>query len=186
MKTYEELLQENPSAYGEVACRIGLMYRFDYTADQTAGGRIAAGWFQRARQKAEALDTQENWGRIAAVFDDLYAADDSGVLRQLSGRHAAAACVEGLRQLVGPDMIGQLSSPMRTKLCLEALGRIASCMHQMYAGGISLHDLNEMIETLEQTGEGEEEEDNDKIHALAGQCRQLSANLAGLQGETEG
>ena len=58
-KTYEELLRQNPSAYGEVSCRIGLMYRFEYVQDEAAGKRIAAGWFERSLAQTEMADMQK-------------------------------------------------------------------------------------------------------------------------------
>ena len=52
-ETYEELLEKNALAYGEVACALGVLYWYDY-ADAGAK-RIAQGWFIKACDAASKI-----------------------------------------------------------------------------------------------------------------------------------
>ena len=52
-ETFEEILRKDPAVYGEIACRIGTIYRFEYEGDDAQ--RIADGWFEKAAAAAEGL-----------------------------------------------------------------------------------------------------------------------------------
>jgi len=45
-ETNEELLQKQADSYGEIADKVGMVYRYEYPGQE--GKRIAAGWFQKA------------------------------------------------------------------------------------------------------------------------------------------
>lgn len=55
--TYEEILEKVPSAYGPVASRLGMIYRYQYPGED--GRRIAAGWFSKAVESGSRLGFPE-------------------------------------------------------------------------------------------------------------------------------
>ena len=47
---YEDILSQDPEVYGEIACRIGTIYYYDYEGSDAV--RIADGWFEKAVEAA--------------------------------------------------------------------------------------------------------------------------------------
>lgn len=68
-ETYEELLAKNPSAYGEVAFRLGMLYWYSYELED--GRRIAAGWLTKAEtalQKLSEKRERKEWEVQTEIF----------------------------------------------------------------------------------------------------------------------
>lgn len=104
-QSYEELLSQNPAAYGKVMTGLGLACWYDYTGEN--GRRLGSGWFSkaaacaqtkavfRAEQKAdEVREAEEVWIQRAEIyahmgnyFDRLGRPDESGETRDAARQY---------------------------------------------------------------------------------------------------
>lgn len=104
-QSYEELLSQNPAAYGKVMTGLGLACWYDYTGEN--GRRLGSGWFSkaaacaqtkavfRAEQKEdEVREAEEVWIQRAEIyahmgnyFDRLGRPDESGETRDAARQY---------------------------------------------------------------------------------------------------
>ena len=196
-RTNEEILSEHAQEYGKVACMLGLMYWFEY--DQGNGKRIASGWFQKAAEQAEKSGRKEGWTKAAAVLAVMSSYEQTGISEAFPQETGKADYLGSLKQILVPDLMGQMDEEIRLQLCIEGLSKIAGSMHRMVRNRSDLEDLEEVINRLERFGSSLQGDAADGAETEVGrstallqkrdqlllQCKELLSNMTQQYSVTE-
>lgn len=195
-ETYEELLAKNPTSYGEITFRLGMLYWYSYEGE--GGRRIAAGWFSKTAAALEKLPEgreRKEWElraglftHMSTYFERLGIQDETGESQSL-----VMGYWEDLKQILELEEGADKYTVTELQFLQETLNQTIFLSENWRLAGISAAEQTSMVDkvmdrvenlmTEEQCGETERNL-REEITALAETAKTVIMHLQSVEGNS--
>ena len=156
--TNEEMLEENPEAYGAFASELGMIYWYDYEGQD--GRKIAAGWFSKAVRAVDGTKKEEapGWSIRAQIYSHMGSYYERLGIQDDSGEKENYAQVywQELKQLLEAGVDGYSQPVTRLRFYQESLQQILFLAKEMQKTGIKKEELTAVVKQLAKRAENVE------------------------------
>ncbi len=149
-RTYEELLEEEPSAAARVFWKLGLLYRFEY--QQESAGRIAHSWLSRAVELGRSCEQVPDWVQSAILIDRLsgYTSSTSTITIPSVETQAekAGQWWKDLMELSRFELRAELSRTLMLRLSLDCMNKLLTGIGYISEAGVMPDELEKGLDML--------------------------------------
>ncbi len=147
-RTYEEMLKEDPMAYGEVCSLMGYIYLFLYDSEDAQ--RIAGSWFQRAADSLSSPDAEQHpsgWKDAASIYARMYHADVLTI--QPDPIERARESLASIAMLCDEEEIRHLGDTLKVRFAKWACEEILTSVICL-SGNVDTDQIEDMVRKIEQ------------------------------------